>query len=126
MGRLVLAVVVGFVVWSAVWIAAQQILVAVNPTAFEADNAVSSTGILLLFLMVSVVDSLVSGWVTALLARGSAMRAAMILAGVLLLAGLVFEIGGWGLAPAWYHIVFLVLLVPATLAGARLRPAAGS
>ena len=32
-----------------------------------------------------------------------------------------WKIGIWKLLPAWYHIVFLLLLVPATLLGARLR-----
>lgn len=126
MGRLVLAVVVGFVIWSAVWFAAGQVIMSTMPDYFHPETqATSSSGILLLFLLVSVVTSLVAGWATALLARSAANRAASILAGILLAVGLTVEITGWSLAPAWYHIVFLVLLVPVTLAGARLRPAAG-
>ncbi|MBE0567622.1 MAG: hypothetical protein IH621_16825 [Krumholzibacteria bacterium] len=124
MARLVAAVIAGFVLWSAVWIAAQRVVVSVVPEAFGEDAAVASTGVLLLFLAVSVVGSLVSGWVAALVARESAGRAVPILAAILLGTGLVFEIGGWSLAPAWYHVLFLLLLVPATLAGARLRAAA--
>ena len=124
MVRLVAAVIAGFVLWSAVWIAAQRVVVSVVPEAFGEDAEIASTGVLLLFLAVSVVDSLVSGWVAALVAKDTAGRAVPILAAGLLGTGLVFEIGGWGLAPAWYHVVFLLLLVPATLAGARLRAAA--
>jgi hypothetical protein len=40
---------------------------------------------------------------------------------VLLLMGIGFEVSAWQLTPVWYHLVFLVLLVPAVLYGGRLR-----
>jgi hypothetical protein len=126
MSRIVLAVIVGFVVWSVLWITAGRTIVSVMPDHFDAETrATESASVLLLLNFVSVVVSLVAGWTAAHLARRRARRAARILAGLLLLVGLVVEIGGWGMTPAWYHIVFLVLLAPATLAGARLRGSPG-
>jgi hypothetical protein len=122
MGRIVLAVIIGFVVWSALWITAGRTIVSVMPDHFDATTrATDSAPVLMLLIFVSVVVSLVAGWTAAHLARRRAARAARILAGLLLLVGVVVELGGWGMTPAWYHVVFLVLLVPATLAGARLR-----
>ena len=48
------------------------------------------------------------------------MKAAWTLAIILLAVGLGVEISGWDTTPAWYHIVFLVLIVPSVLLGARL------
>ena len=45
--------------------------------------------------------------------------------GILLLAtGIAVQLQYWSLLPIWYHLVFLVLLVPSTVAGGSLRPRA--
>ena len=82
---------------------------------------ITNNAILLLFIMVALVISVVSGWLTALVGRDSGRRAAMILAVLLLAVGLMVEITGWAFTPVWYHLVFLGLLVPATMAGAALK-----
>ena len=38
----------------------------------------------------------------------------------MLLTGLCVQIGAWSMMPVWYHLPFLVLLVPVTLLGASL------
>jgi hypothetical protein len=43
------------------------------------------------------------------------------LAALQLALGLVFEILFWDMTPVWYHVVFLALIVPATLYGGTLR-----
>jgi hypothetical protein len=35
--------------------------------------------------------------------------------------GIFFQSQAWQLMPLWYHVPFLLLIVPATLLGARLR-----
>jgi hypothetical protein len=47
---------------------------------------------------------------------------------VLLIVGLGVEIAGWGRTPVWYHLVFLALLIPGVLVGAKLsrRSASGA
>jgi hypothetical protein len=47
--------------------------------------------------------------------------------GILLLAvGIFFQLKMWNVIPAWYNVIFLVLLIPMTLAGARMRSPAPS
>ena len=100
MGRIVLAVVVGFLVWTMLWITAGRTVVSLLPDHFDAEtHATESSPVLLLLIFVSVVVSLVAGWTAAHLARKRAARAARALA--------------------------IVLLAPATIAGARLRSATG-
>jgi hypothetical protein len=42
------------------------------------------------------------------------------LAAVLLLVGIFVEIQYWNVMPVWYHLIFLAVLVPATLWGGRI------
>ena len=122
MGRIILAVVAGFVLWSALWLIAGLVVLAVVPDGYAEDGrTVISAGILLVFALVALVVSLVAGWLAMLVGREGGRRAAMILAGLLLLVGLTVEISGWAYSPVWYHLVFLGLLVPATMAGAALK-----
>ena len=122
MGRTILAVVISFVLWGILWIAAGVVVTAIAPNAFGEDGrTVTNSATLLLFIMVALVISVVAVWLTALVGRDSGRRAAMILAVLLLAVGLVVEITGWSYVPVWYHLVFLGLLVPATMAGAALK-----
>ena len=122
MGRIILAAVAGFVLWSALWLVAGLVVLAVVPDAYGEDGrTVTSAGILLVFILAAVVISLVAGWLATLVGRDGGRRAAMILAVLLLLVGLGTEISTWAYAPVWYHLVFLGLLVPATRAGAALK-----
>jgi hypothetical protein len=122
MGRIVLAVIAGFLLWSILWFVAGQVVLAIEPDAYGPDGrTVTNSALLLLFVIVALVVSVVSGWLAALLGRDGGRRAAMILAGLLLAVGLVVEIASWAYAPVWYHLVFLGLLVPATMVGAALK-----
>jgi hypothetical protein len=123
MGRIVFAVIAGFVVWTALWLAVGMTAQKIAPGAVPADQFVESTGALVIFIVFSVIISIVSGVVAVRIAPGAAGKAAGILAGVLLIVGIGVEVGGWDTTPVWYHIVFLVLLVPSVLTGARIgRP----
>ncbi|MCP4570921.1 MAG: hypothetical protein GY838_01090 [bacterium] len=122
MGRQILAVVAGFFAWTVIWLVAGQVVAAVAPDAFAEDGlTVVSSGILVLFLLVAAVACVVAGWLAALVGRERARRAVMILALVLLVVGLGVELSTWGAAPAWYHLIFLGLLVPLTVAGGNLK-----
>jgi Ca2+/Na+ antiporter len=123
MGRILAAVVVGFVVWSILWVAAAQVVIGVSPESFDEDQSTTDTGLLILFVVLSAVFSIVAGFVAAKIASSTAMKTAWILGIVLFVVGLVIEIAGWDKAPAWYHIVFLVPLIPCVLIGAK--PVAG-
>lgn len=118
--RAIAAVVAGFVLWSVLWLAVGVGIRAVWPDAIAEDNSVSDTTVLLVHVAGSIVCSLASGALAALIARRRAWQAVAWLAGILLAVGLMVEIAGWSLLPVWYHIVFLALLVPATLVGGAI------
>lgn len=122
MGRIILAAVAGFLLWTALWLITGLVVLAVVPEAYGEDGrTVTSAGVLLVFIVAALVISLVAGWLAMLVGREGGRRAAMILAVILLLTGLGVEIAGWAYSPVWYHLVFLGLLVPATMAGAALK-----
>jgi hypothetical protein len=77
--------------------------------------------VLVWFIVYSVALSVLAGWIAGrVAARGQPMRAVAILAALQLALGIVAELSYWSLMPLWYHLVFLSLLVPATLYGGRL------
>ena len=114
MGRSILAVVAGLTLWSVLWVGGAAVF------GGEPGQPVMAAGPLLGLIAYSVILSFLSGWTTGRLApAGEAIKHATILAVLLLAIGIMVEVSGWDLAPAWYHLVFLALLVPATLAGGR-------
>lgn len=118
MGRKILAVIVGFVVWSVLWVGGNAVLLAEQSKAMAESKPVSDVGPLLIALALSVVCSLLSGLTTGAIAKGG--KAALVLSVLLLLVGIAVQGSAWSLMPAWYHASFLVLLVPVTLIGGRL------
>ena len=123
-GRNVLAVIAGVVLWSVLWIGGAQVAAMMYPAVLAPGQPVTHTGALLGYIAFSVVLSVLAGYATAAAATGHRMRSVRIVAGVLLLMGIGFEASAWQLTPVWYHLVFLVLLVPAVLYGGRLRDGA--
>jgi hypothetical protein len=120
-GRNVMAVVAGVVLWSVLWVGGAQVAAMVYPAVLAPGQPVTHVGALLGYIAFSVVLSVLAGYTTAALASGNRMRQVGIVAGVLLVMGIGFEVSAWQLTPVWYHLVFLVLLVPAVLFGGRLR-----
>lgn len=121
MVRGIIAVVVGFSLWTVLWLGAHQVLLALFPEAYTPDGTTESTGLLLGYWVISMLVSLGAGYITALVATEQAKRFVFILAGVLLIVGVMVQISSWALMPVWYHLVFLVMLVPCTVLGGRLQ-----
>lgn len=122
MKRNALSILAGAGLWAALWCASRFPAAAMFPNAFGADGSVFDFAPLTFFLIWSVVLSLLAGAVTSRIARGAPLPVRL-LAGVQLSIGLAVELSGWSLAPAWYHVAFLVLLVPTILMGGQLgRP----
>lgn len=133
MVRIILGVIAGFIVWSIVWVGSDEILQTLSPAWFgsyshSAETAmvngtefVPDSTIALISLLRSFLTSIIAGLVAALVAAEN-RRSTVILGIVLLVVGLAVEIFTWRLAPAWYHILFLLFLIPMTAAGGKLRP----
>lgn len=132
MVRIILGVIVGFVVWSILWVGTHLLLVALSPgwygkidaefqaavgkgAAFTVDSTV-----LIFSLVRSIIFSIVSGYVAVLIAREFS-KTTLILGVLLLLVGLLTQIAYWNYMPVWYHIPFLILLIPMTILGGKLR-----
>ena len=121
MGRAIAAVVAGYALWSVLWIGFGATLQSLFPEVVDPTRPLTNTGVLLAYIGFSVVISIASGWLCAAIRKENAMKAVWILAVLLLATGIGFEASYWSLMPVWYHLVFLALLVPATVWGGSLR-----
>lgn len=132
MVRIVLGIVIGFIIWSVLWVGSDMILMSVfsdwygkhhkeleaavtNKTPFMSDSM-----ILIIGLIRSVIFSIVSGYLAALIAKERSKSTLGL--GIFLLAfGLFIQSIYWNYAPLWYHISFLILLIPMTILGGKLK-----
>ncbi len=129
--KIILGVIVGFVIWSIIWVGSDQVLIQsvgwygaqqhlFERAMFNKEPFSPDITILLLNLVRSVVISFLSGYLAALVANENA-KTPLILGVLLLLAGLAVEIIAWNYLPIWYHFIFLILLTPVTIAGGKLK-----
>jgi hypothetical protein len=127
MGRAILGVIAGYVVWTVIWLAGNNLIFARAAETVAGGRRLVEVGLLLGILVLSVVCSLAAGAVTAAVARLKARPSVLVMAALLLVTGIGVQATVWNLMPAWYHLTFLVLIVPVCLVGARLvgtaRPA---
>lgn len=119
-GRSIKAVLMGAVLWAILWVSGMKLAAALFPTLVPTGQPVTHTGALLGLIIYSVPLSVLAGFVTAVMAVGDRMRTVWILAILQFALGIFFETSSWNLAPVWYHLVFLALVVPATLYGGAL------
>lgn len=133
--RIILGVAAGFIAWSIMWVGSQQVLMSVWPEwygahqhAFEKatlnkEPFMADTTILIMNLVRLTIVSILSGFLAAVIA-GESKRSTLILAILLLAFGAVVTALTWSLLPIWYHILLLLLLVPMTILGGKLKRAA--
>ena len=122
-GRVTLAVIAGASVWAVLWNAGTLGGQAALPGILPAGEPITNVGALLGLIAYSVVLSMLAGYTTVAAAGRYPRPALKILAALQMLLGLIFEISFWSTTPVWYHIVFLALVIPATLYGGNLRAA---
>ena len=120
-GRVALGVIAGAVLWAVLWVGGTGAARAALPELLDPTQRLDHAGALLGLIVYSVVLSVAAGYVAAAVAATSAMRAVWILAVLQLAIGVAVEYSYWELMPVWYHLVFLALLVPATVYGGRLK-----
>ena len=131
MVRIIIGIIAGFIVWSVLWVGSDAIFSAVstdwgktsadfraaleNKTPFTLESSV-----LIILLIKSFIVSIISGFTTALIARENSKSTFGL--GVLLLAfGIFIQSAYWNYMPLWYHIPFLLMLIPMTVLGGKLR-----
>lgn len=134
MVRIILGVIVGFIVWSIVWVGSEALLASLSPEwlgkhSLDAQKALAAgiplesandAGIAIINLIRSFVTSILGGYMAALVA-GEYKRSTMALGIILLIVGVLVEYMFWNLAPAWYHVLFVLGLIPMTILGGRIR-----
>ena len=120
MFRSIIAVVVGFALWSALWLGGNALLFAKAADAAKAKTPITEMPTLLGLLALSVGCSAAAGLAVARIAvRGKTKVPVLITAILLLLVGVGVQSAAWSLMPVWYHAMFLGLLVPVTLIAGR-------
>ncbi len=121
MARAIGGVVLAFLLWTALWLGFNSAAQAALPEIIDPEQPLTHAGMLLTFIAYSVVISIVAGFVCAAIRKDSPMKTVWVFAIILLLTGIGVEVAFWEMMPAWYHLVFLALLVPATVWGGALR-----
>lgn len=116
----ILAVVVGFAAWSILWLGGNPQVPKLFPGSLKKDGSLHHTGALLTLLVFAALVSIAAGYVVTLVSASANTNLPLILGVILLLVGIVVQRQYWKLMPLWYHLLFLGLLVPATLFGASL------
>ena len=123
--RAILAALTGYSVFAILSLNGSAGIRAGWPAEFEAFDSgapITAVSALLVSVLLGVVCSLAAGLTTATISSSQATSQAVALLGLLLLAtGIGVQASVWALMPLWYHLVFLFLLVPACLVGARLK-----
>lgn len=122
MGRQIVGIVVGFVVWSVLWVGGNSLLIAAMPELIDEQGIPKSGGFYALLLLLSGIYSVLSGFLAARIGRR--VRAALLCGVLLLVVGIGVQASYWQVMPVWYHAIFLVLILPLNLAGGRLPSAA--
>lgn len=132
--KIVLGVVAGFVAWSILWVGSDQVLMMASPNWYGAhqlgfEKAVTNqepfsadSTILIMHLFRNAIISIMSGFLAAFVA-GENKKSPLGLGIILLIVGVLVEAMAWNYAPAWYHIIFVLLLVPMAILGGKLKQA---
>jgi hypothetical protein len=119
--RSLLSVIAGILAWTALWLGTNGMLAGPFPEYWGEGARIEQPLVLLLIIGYSVVFSVLAGWLTARLAGRAEARHALALGLVQVALGLAVTVAFYDTAPLWYHVVFVALLMPGNVLGARLR-----
>ena len=121
MWRTVAGIIAGNLAWTVLWLALNVLLRKQGLLPADPSQRVEGGAGLMALLVASVLFSAAAGWITTSIAPGSGYAPALVLAVIQLGLGIFFQAQAWKLMPLWYHLPFLLLIVPATLLGAWIR-----
>ncbi|MEM7413949.1 MAG: hypothetical protein AAF389_00545 [Gemmatimonadota bacterium] len=120
MGRVIGGALAGYALWSVLWVGGSALAARLFPDQIVLGEPTDSVPILLGYIVWSCVLSVAAGFVAARIGKERSASAVRGVAGLLLLTGIGVEVSAWALTPVWYHVVFLLLLVPLTLFGGKV------
>ena len=107
------------------WLGFGAAMQAALPDIIDLEQPITHVGVLLSYIAYSVLISIVAGFVCASIRKKSPMKTVWVYAVLLLVTGIAIEVASWELTPVWYHIVFLALIVPATVWGGVVQMGRG-
>ena len=121
MKRFILACVAGLLTWIVVITVIDRVLRLSLPNYTAAEQSLEFTlGMKWARRLMAIATSLAAGAVTAWTSQSG--RWAPLIVGINVLAMfLPVHIAIWSKFPAWYHLTFLLTIIPAVLAGALLQ-----
>ena len=131
MWRIILAIIVGFILWSILWVGSDALMSLISAdwgkTSADFRAAVEnktpytlSAAVLGALLVKGFIVSIISGFAAALIAREN-VKSTLVLGVLLLIFGIFVQAVHWNYMPLWYHIPFLVMLIPMTIFGGKLK-----
>lgn len=131
MVRIILGIIVGYIVWTVLWLGSDVIFSAISPdwsakslefrAAVEKNLPYSPDSMILIVLLIkSVIVTIISGFVAALVAREN-IKSTIGLGLLLLISGIFVQLMHWNYMPLWYHVPFLLMLIPMTILGGKLK-----
>jgi hypothetical protein len=122
MKRFILGCLAGLLTWIVVVTLINGVLRLSLPNYTAAEQTLHFTlGMKWARLLMAIVTSVVAGAVTDWISRSS--RWAPLIVGSVVLAMFVpVHIAIWSKFPVWYHLTFLLTIIPAALVGALLSP----
>ncbi len=118
--RSIASILVPVVVWGVLWVGSAQVAAAVVPDAFDENAIPAGPWILGVFIGLSMLLSVVAGWLGGKIAPRAIMKHVLILSIVQLVIGIAVQASVWDQMPLWYHLPFLALVMPMHLLGGRL------
>ena len=121
MWRTVVAIIAGNLAWTLLWLTVNVILRTQGVMPADPTQPVDRLAALMTLLLSSVLFSVTAGWITTAIAGSDSYAPAIVLAVIQLALGIFFQAQAWHLMPLWYHLPFLLLVIPATLLGAWFR-----
>lgn len=122
MKRSILACLAGLLTWVIVVTVINRVLRLSLPNYTAAEQTLQFTlGMKWARLLMAIVTSVVAGAVTGWISRSSRW-APLIVGSVVLAMFLPVHVSIWSNFPAWYHLTFLLTIIPAVLVGAFLPP----
>jgi hypothetical protein len=120
MKRSILACLAGLLTWAVVVTVIDRVLRLSLPDYSAAEHTLQFTlGMKWARLLMAIVTSLVAGAITRWIAP-SGRWAPLIVGSVVLAMFLPAHIALWSKFPVWYHLTFLLTIIPAVLVGAML------
>lgn len=116
----IISVIAGYAVWTVLWLGGNALMFSAAGQRAAVGEAVTDAATLLPILLWSVVCSLAAGFAVGQLDKSRARRSAIITGSLLLLTGIGVQASVWAMMPVWYHLAFLVLIVPVVVTGCRM------